>query len=368
MYINFWYPICKSTDLGDDAPLSAQVLGTRLVAFRDSDSAPHVLSNTCVHRGGSLSKGLVKDDCLVCPYHGWRYAGDGKCQLIPSFGDDSKIPARAKIDSYPVQEKYGILFAFLGDLPAAERPPLYEIENYDSDAWRAAEPVILELNAYYERSMENGLDPMHNEFVHPAQGNVSPILESLKITSANWGHELSIKMGVLNPDQLTLTELQGRPEDLGATSAHHGPNTLITSIDLAADNNFTQYFFEQPVNDSQTRIFFVNTRNCLLEPQQDDRIQEVNLRVAGEDIGVIEALYPVRTPETTTKELLATGEGCIVGFRKLLKEWEQRGWRVDLAALRENEGDIAYAIPSPGRRKSGNWVLDPIPLMPGADG
>ena len=366
MYINFWYPICRSTELGSDAPVSVQVLNTQLVAFRDSDRAAHVLSNTCVHRGGSLSRGLVTGDCVVCPYHGWRYSGDGKCQLIPSLDDDSKIPARAKLDSYPVQEKYGIVFAFLGDLPEAERPPLYEIADYDTDEWRATEPVILELGAYYERSMENGLDPMHNEFVHPAQGNVSPIMETLKTIRTDWGHELSLKMGVMHRDQLTLTELQGRPEDLGASSAHHGPNTLITSIDLSADNNFTQYFFEQPVNDRQTRIFFVNTRNCLLEPEQDDRIQEVNLRVAGEDIGIIEALYPLRTPETTTKELLAAGEACIVGFRKLLKEWEGRGWRVDLAAMRENQGDIAYAIPSPGRRESGNWVLDHIPLMPGA--
>ena len=86
----------------------------------------------------------------------------------------------------------------------------------------------------------------------------------------------------------------------------------------------------------------------------------------GQDIGIIEALYPLRTPETTTKELLAAGEACIVGFRKLLKDWEGRSWRVDLAAMRENQGDIAYAIPSPGRRESGNWVLDHIPLMPGA--
>lgn len=364
MYINFWYPICKSTDLDNGSPVSAQVLGTRVVAFRDSNSAPHVLSNTCVHRGGSLSKGYVKSDCVVCPYHGWRYSGDGKCQLIPSFADDSKIPPRAKLDSYPVEEKYGIVFAFLGDLPKVERPPLYEIENYDSDGWRASKPVIIELNAYYERSMENGLDPMHNEFVHPAQGNVTPIMDTLKITTTDWGHELSIKMGLQHRDQLTLTELQGEPGELGATSSHHGPNTLITSIDLSAHNNFTQYFFEQPVNDSQTRIFFVNTRNCLLEPQQDDRIQEVNLRVAGEDIGVIEALYPVRTPETTTKELLAAGEGAIVGFRKLLKGWERHGWRVDLAALRDNKGDVAYAIPSPERRTSGNWVLDTIPLIP----
>ena len=84
MYINFWYPICTSEELSADEPRRTQVLGLRFVAFRDSDEKPHVLSDTCVHRGGSLSKGKVVDGCLVCPYHGWRYAGDGRCQVVPS--------------------------------------------------------------------------------------------------------------------------------------------------------------------------------------------------------------------------------------------------------------------------------------------
>ena len=368
MYINFWYPICKSAELGSDAPVSAQVLGTQLVAFRDNDSAPHVLSNTCVHRGGSLSKGLVTDDCVVCPYHGWRYSGDGKCQLIPSLDDASKIPARAKLDSYPVQEKYGIVFAFLGDLPEAERPPLYEIEQFKRDGWRPSAPVIIELEAYYQRSMENGLDPVHNEFVHPLQGNLSLNMDALEFTDLDWGTKLYAYMDQLDKDALELAHLQGKPGELGAGSSHHGPNTLITSIDLSADNNFTQIFFEQPVDENHTRIFFVNMRNCMLEPDNDEPVKNINVNIAAEDIRIIEALSPARTPDTTTKEILIRGDECVVGYRKLLKVWEQHGWRVDMAAMRENDGDIAYAIPSPGRRESGNWVLDPIPLMTGAGG
>ena len=77
MYINFWYPIVRSEDLGYDQPEKVKVLGCNLVAFRDQDGKAHVLSDTCVHRGGALGKGWVKDGCVVCPYHGWRYGGDG---------------------------------------------------------------------------------------------------------------------------------------------------------------------------------------------------------------------------------------------------------------------------------------------------
>ncbi len=170
MYINFWYPVALSEEVKADEPLRVEILSLKFVAFRDTDGAPHVLSDTCVHRGGSLGKGWVKDGCVICPYHGWRYDGSGKCTTIPSIGYDGKPPPRAKVDSYPVQEKYGLLFAFLGDLPEQERPTLMPVDEYDDDEWRASEAMVLPVDYYYERSMENGVDPAHNEFVHPTHG------------------------------------------------------------------------------------------------------------------------------------------------------------------------------------------------------
>ena len=51
-------------------------------------------------------------------------------------------------------------------------------------------------------------------------------------------------------------------------------------------------------------------------------------------------------------------------YREHLKEWEARGWRIDMKALRAKQGDVAFAVPCPGRRESGNWVLDTVPLVP----
>jgi nitrite reductase/ring-hydroxylating ferredoxin subunit len=59
MYINFWYPICTTEELNEQNPRRAELLGVRLAAFRDESGAAHVLADTCVHRGGSLSKGKV---------------------------------------------------------------------------------------------------------------------------------------------------------------------------------------------------------------------------------------------------------------------------------------------------------------------
>ena len=368
MYINFWYPICTSEELKATEPLSVQILGLPFVAFRDTEGVPHVLANTCVHRGGSLSKGWVKDGCVVCPYHGWRYSGDGKCQLVPSLENGSKIPARAKVDSYPVQEQYDIVFAFLGDLPEEARPPMYEIEEYEDEAWRVTETIVLDIGCFYERSMENGVDPVHNEFVHPIQGSPKPIPGSVEYPDTPWGTGVTGKMTEVGTKAtgVEADAMKSDPATLSAGSWHHGPNTLITWITFGEGRSLHQYMFEAPVDGDHTKVYLVNLRSFNLEPKHDDFIREANLRVTVEDIAVLEGLYPVRTPETRTKEILIPGDKAIVRYRDCLEGWNARGWRLDSKALQGNHGDVAYAVPCPERRNSGNWVLESAPLMPAA--
>ena len=364
MYINFWYPICTSEELSADKPQRTQVLGLRFVAFRDLDGNPHVLSDTCVHRGGSLSKGKVVDGCVECPYHGWRYAGDGKCQMVPSLEAGAKPPARAKVDSYPVEVKYGIVFAFLGDLPEAERPPMYVIEEYEDPAWRASEIMILEIDCFYERSMENGVDPVHNEFVHPIQGSPKPIPGSIKYPKTPWGSGVTGNYTELSQKESDEEGMRSDPATLNAGTWHHGPNTLITWITFAENTSLHQYFFEAPVDGGHTKIYFVNMRSFRLDAESDDVVREANLRVTTEDISILENLHPVRTPDTRNREILIDGDRAIGRYRDFLGDWETRGWRLDARTLRENDGDVAYAIPCPARRASGNWVLESVPLLP----
>jgi len=362
VYINFWYPVCTAEELGSEEPLQVQLLGLKFVAFRDSSGKAHVLSDTCIHRGGSLGHGTIEVDCIACPYHGWQFAGDGRCQKIPSEGS-AKPPARAKVDSYPTEERYGIVFAFLGDLPEEERPELYNIKEYDSEGWRANKIVILNVNCYYERSVENGLDPVHNQFVHPAQGFPPMHKDTFRTWEDKWGTGFEAHFGDPVLENTVLAKDRNVTGELRAGSWHHGPNVLVTSIFVNAASNFVQVFFEAPVDESHTRIYFVNMRNFILEPEMDDKVIEINKRIASEDIGLLEKLYPVRTPDSPTKELMTASDGIIVSYREWLTRFEKKGWRIDQRVMKMAEGDVAYAIPSPARRESGNWVLDTVPLV-----
>jgi phenylpropionate dioxygenase-like ring-hydroxylating dioxygenase large terminal subunit len=389
MYINFWYPIVRSEDLGPDAPYKAKVLGCNVVAFRDQTGEARVLSDTCTHRGASLGgpwsltgRPRIVDGCIVCPYHGWEFGGDGECKNIPSIGYGTKTPARAKVDSYPVQEKYGIVFAFLGDAPEDKRPPLLEIEEYGKPGWRANQVLVLEVNYYYERSIENGLDPAHNEFVHPTHGHMGVDRSTYRVRDyqtedhrQGWGfwfwHKfdsppLPQKGHVTAPDGTPWGDAKTERSEIFAGGGTYGPNIMPTYINLqpGGAKMFRQYFFEQPVDENHTKIFFLNMRNFLLEPDKDAPIHARNKVIAAQDIQILNELMPEFTPLSPTKEVLMPADAAIAAYRSWLKKFDDLGWRIDWQEFKQRQGiDKAYAIPSPARRTSGNWVLDEIPLL-----
>jgi hypothetical protein len=129
---------------------------------------------------------------------------------------------------------------------------------------------------------------------------------------------------------------------------------------------FRQYFFEQPVDIDKTRIFFLNMRNFLLDPAKDGPIHARNKVIAGQDIAILGELYPRMTPISNTKEVLVPADSPIAAYREWLAKFDDNGWRIDWEEFKGRDGKAtAFAIPSPGRRTSGNWVLEPVPLLDG---
>jgi phenylpropionate dioxygenase-like ring-hydroxylating dioxygenase large terminal subunit len=371
MFINFWYVAEESRNVTDQ-PVHVRMLGQDFVLFRDTDGAAHCLSNVCIHRGGSLGHGKLKGDCVECPYHGWRFDGAGICRRIPSLGSDTKPPARAKIDSYPTREKYGFIFAFLGDLPEASRPPIMPIPEWGNDAWRSA-LLRYEFNFDYKRSIENGVDLAHNEYTHSFQmftrGDECFAIPQFEIEEHEGGWEYGIRLTM--PGATTGLRGEAGKTEPGPTEAYtgfHGVSSFVSSLRTLIHHSATlalhQYIFETPIDKNHTRIFFHNFRNYLLDPGKDAASLKENETVVYEDRDVLERLRPVLTPATNTKELLMPADKSLVCYRDRLKEFEARGWRIDIKAVEQTEDAMAFAIPSPARRESAGWVIDSIPLIP----
>src|SRR4051812_44691096 len=95
---NYWHPIALASDV-QDKPKGVKLLGTEVVLWR-SKSGVHAFRDLCVHRGTKLSLGWVKDDEIVCPYHGWCYGESGAATCIPAIPKERAIPARARVEKY----------------------------------------------------------------------------------------------------------------------------------------------------------------------------------------------------------------------------------------------------------------------------
>lgn len=380
MYINFWYAMAESAEVPSDKPARVRVLGQQFVLFRDESGAAHCLHDTCSHRGASLSMGKMNGNNVECPYHGWQYNHEGSCVYIPSLGkDNQKIPARTKIDSYPVVEEHGVIFAFLGDLPEEERPPLLlprnnpEGRDYSEDKWRwVAQTWMLKSN--YERNVENGVDPAHNEFVHERHGFGGARLDTYKVepydvTEYEWGN------GFMNTFQAPPSTHEAahkgktsRTEegDLEAGAGHVGPNNVWTYIHITPTNWMHQYLYETPIDEFNTRAFNVSMCNFLPEDIADDEdIRDMNAVIAEDDVLVLEEINPPLTPNNSTSEVMMPADKMIVAYRKFIKKWDAQGWRIDSDEIERNKKTKMYAIPSPRRRKEKGWVFDPVPLIPG---
>ena len=370
MFINFWYPVCWSKDL-EDTPKKVRILGQDLVAFRDTKGAAHCLSNTCTHRGGSLGDGKMRGDCVQCPYHGWEFNGDGHVTRIPSLGKDAKIPSRTRIDAYPVEERYGIVFAFLGDLPEEERPPIMPIPTWEKEGWRPTY-IDYETPINYERSIENGLDPAHNEFVHNTHGfggeDSEYKVNALRMVDEDYEWGFGFFSTFNSPDlkekNTVMAEHKQAKSDREAGSGNTGPTHLWTIIRFSETAEFGQYMYEAPIDEENTRVFLINMRSMALEPEKDEDITTRNWYVVKQDLDVLDDLRPVITPDVNTKEFMVPADQVILMYREMTKDWEARGWKIDVDEVRRTEKKVAYAIPSPGRREQKGWVLDSIPLLP----
>ena len=366
MFINFWYPVILSTELGEQ-PEKIRMLSQDFVVYRGADGQAHCLSNTCVHRGGALAGGKIQGDRIQCPYHGWEYDGRGECQRIPSLGPNPRIPGRTRIDAYPTCEKYGLVFAFLGDLPEDERPPMMEIPEFESSEWR---PTWLNFQPHinYQRSIENGLDPAHNEFVHPTHGfsgaNAEYRVNDLRwIGDGTWGPGFFHRFNSPAADDEEWSKLKQASDSREAGSGAIGPSHMWTYIRYGEGRAMHQYLYECPVDATHTNIFLINMRNTFLEPEMDEKVNARNWAVVSQDIAVLEDLRPRLTPPTNTKEFLLPADKPTLVYRDKIKEWEALGWRIDMDKVAGAEGQSAYAIPSPERRLHKGWTIDAIPLI-----
>lgn len=162
----YWWPVATH-DMATRVPVKRRLLGEDLVLFRDGSGTVGLLAEQCPHRRAALWLGCTEEEGLRCGYHGWRFSATGECLEQPGEPADSTFKNRIRATAYPVQELGGLVFAYLGPLPAPELPR-YDLFVWD-DAWRDIGHAELPCN--FVQIMENSVDPYHVEWLHGRYGS-----------------------------------------------------------------------------------------------------------------------------------------------------------------------------------------------------
>jgi 5,5'-dehydrodivanillate O-demethylase len=160
----YWQPIAAVAELDEHPTRAVRLLGEDLVLFKDTRARYGLLDRHCVHRRADLCYGVVEDRGLRCQYHGWLYDGTGRCLEQP-FEDIARPEARFKdkvtIAAYPVEAKAGLLWAYLGPLPA---PLVPDWDLYHEPGYKQI--VFAEIPCNWFQGQENSIDPIHFEWLH----------------------------------------------------------------------------------------------------------------------------------------------------------------------------------------------------------
>ena len=361
MLKNMWYACEFSKDI-TAKPKQVHILGQKLVMWRDGNGEVRCLSDLCVHRGGSLAGGwLTKDsNCVVCPYHGWEYNGDGSVAKIPAHPQRA-IPKKARVDSYPVKEKYGFVFAFMGDLPEDERPPLPEIPELDDPSFKK---IYGEYNwpVNYERATENAMDPSHAAFVH---GNRfgdpdNPQVADFDVTLTPWSGIATVS---LYPPPGNSKGLWGRlfrksVKDTGEAKpmveVRNGfflPNIVLLYVPLPF-GTMILVDANVPVGPNETRSLYISLRDFFKGDWADKDAHKRVKYIFEQDDAVISQQRPELLPYDLSDEMHVRSDALQVAYRRRRNELIDLGWGIDVHQIvGDGPRDTAVVIPSPARRE-----------------
>lgn len=163
-YPRGWFPVALSTELANGESKSAKYLGRQLTIYRGEDGVARVVDAYCPHLGADLGHGgKIEGDCIRCPFHAWKFGPNGDCVEIPYA---TRIPPRAKIGTYPVDEANGFIFFWHdadGGAPDYQIPRLSE---WDDPKWNRWEPERIEILTHPREIVENVADKAHFAPVH----------------------------------------------------------------------------------------------------------------------------------------------------------------------------------------------------------
>jgi phenylpropionate dioxygenase-like ring-hydroxylating dioxygenase large terminal subunit len=180
----YWIPALLARELPENEcpPVRVKLLGERLLAWRDTQGRYSLVDEFCAHRGTSLWVGRNEENGLRCPYHGWKYDWTGQCIEVPSEPEESGFCKKIKLKSYPLVERGGVLWTYLG--PSDKQPQLPEWEFALVPAEQSFTSKRIQESNWLQ-AMEGGIDSSHVSFLHRGDLDSDPLFRGAKANQYN---------------------------------------------------------------------------------------------------------------------------------------------------------------------------------------
>lgn len=300
---NAWYVAARSAEV-QQSLMPVKLLGEPVVLFRAPDGGVVALEDACPHRKLPLSMGRLLGDRIECGYHGLTFDCAGACVRAPAL---ARIPRAARVHSYPVEERYGLVWIWMGEASLADPAQLFHVAEWGDPAWGLNEGDAMTVACNYLYVTDNLLDPSHVAWVHPGSfGNAACEAEPLKTVATDEGVTVSRWMRDVDvaPFYAKFVRFAGRCDRKQHYEVRFPSHAIIKAIFTPSGTGtddgpphehvflMNSYNFMTPVDESHTRYFWFQMRNFDQQNEAVSRQFNEDVRHAfDEDRVILEAVH-----------------------------------------------------------------------------
>ena len=279
--LNSWYAVGWSDEVGREL-LPRTVCGRPIVLYRTLDGNPVALADACWHRLVPLSLGDLRDDDLMCGYHGIRFSPQGRCTFMPS---QDTINPSASVSSFPVVDRYRLCWVWLGAPELADPSRIPAIMAPTTDPQWAGAGELLHLDCDYRLVLDNLMDLTHETYVHANSIGNDAVAESPftvehsedTVTLTRWMYGITPPPAFVIELNMRFPGYDGGPVDRWQIIRWQAPSTIVIDVGVAlagtgADKgNFSQAVRGSVVNtvtpetDKSNHYFWLRLRDHSLD-------------------------------------------------------------------------------------------------------
>lgn len=299
-----WHCLGLTKEFGDGKPHAVLAFGKKLVVFRSGDGKINALDGYCRHMGGDLTEGEVKGNEIACPFHDWRWGGDGRCKRVPY---SKRTPRLARTAKWTTLEQDGMLFVW--NDPEGNPPPpevtIPRIEGATGDEWTDWHWYTTIVDTNCREIIDNVVDMAHFFYIH---GSLPTHFKNIFD-----GHVATQYMDSAGRPDLGGTE---GARMLGTTSvaSYYGPSFMIDDL---------TYHYEDA--DHHTVLI-----NCHYPIDANSFVLQY---------GIIVKKSNTLPDELAMQTAIALGEFVKMGFEQDVAIWKNKA-RIDNPLLCEEDGPV----------------------------